>query len=137
GCDPFVTFCPSSACDYPNSPADGVLSAISHEHNETTPDPPPNNRWDDFGSSIGGEIGDKCNNDGHSDPNTVPNVQPDGHDAPFNETINGRGYWIQRGWSNQTHACLDRFPAGATTANASFTAASASGQTVTFDANAS
>ena len=139
GCDPFVTFCPSPSvgCHYPNSPADGVLSAISHEHNETTTDPQPNNAWTDFGSSIGGEIGDKCNNDAHLDPNTVPNPQPDLEDAPFNETINGNRYWIQREWSNQNHSCLDRFTASATTASASFTEASASGQTVTFDANAS
>jgi hypothetical protein len=137
GCDPFVTFCPGSACDYPNSPADGVLSAISHEHNESVTDPQPNNAWTDFGSSIGGEIGDKCNNDAHSDPNTVANLQPDGHDAPFNETINGSHYWIQREWSNQTSSCLDRFTSNGTTASASFTESAGSGHAVTFDASGS
>ncbi|MBV9592488.1 MAG: hypothetical protein JO147_01630, partial [Actinobacteria bacterium] len=46
GCDPFVTFCPSGAgCNYDNGPADGVLSAVSHETIETNTDPQPNNAW--------------------------------------------------------------------------------------------
>jgi hypothetical protein len=137
GCDPFVTFCPTSLCDYPNSSADGVLSAISHEHNESVTDPQPNNAWTDFGSSVGGEIGDKCNNDAHLDPNTVVNVQSDHNAAPFNETINGSHYWIQREWSNQGSSCLDRFTPSATAASASFTESAGSGHTVTFDASGS
>jgi PKD repeat protein len=137
GCDPFVTTCPSLACDYPNSPADAVLSAVSHEHNESTTDPEPNNAWTDWGSTVGGEIGDKCNFDAWKDPNTVDNPQLDGNDAPYNQTINGDHYWLQREWSNQTKRCKDAFTANGTTAAASFTETAGSGNTINFDASAS
>ena len=137
GCDPFVTFCPNFNCNYNNGPADGVLSAISHEHNESTTDPEPNNAWTDWGSSVGGEIGDKCNNDGMSDPNLVPQDDGVGDDTPYNEVIGGDHYLIQREWSNQTKQCLDSFTASATTAAAHFTDTPGSGKTVSFTASTS
>ena len=137
GCDPYATVCPSAACDYPNSPADAMLSAISHEHNESITDPQPDSGWIELTDASGGEIGDKCNFDAYLDPNTNDNAQPDGNDAPFNETINGRGYWIQEEWSNQTHSCLDHFTASATVAHASFTESAGAGNAVNFTAGSS
>jgi len=134
GCDPFVTFCPNINCNYNNGPADGVLSAISHEHNESITDPQPNNAWTDWGSNVGGEIGDKCNNDGLSDPNVQLQDDGSGNDTPYNEVINSHHYLIQREWSNQGHACLDSFTAGSTVVTASFTSSSGSGNTMTFNA---
>jgi PKD repeat protein len=130
GCDSFA----ANGYSYDNGPADGMLSAVSHEHNESITDPEPNNAWTDWGSSVGGEIGDKCNNDGLSDPN----LQFLGFfDQPYNETINGDPYLIQREWSNQTKGCLDSFTANGTTAAASFIQAAGSGNVVNFSAGAS
>jgi PKD repeat protein len=137
GCDPFVTFCPNFNCFYNNGPADGVLSAISHEHNESTTDPQPNNAWTDWGSNVGGEIGDKCNNDGMDDPNLVPQNDGFGDDTPYNETIGGDHYLIQREWSNQSKSCRDSFTANSTTVNASFAQSAGSGTTVNFNAGGS
>src|SRR5207302_6117735 len=109
GCDPFVTFCPNFNCFYNNGPADGVLSAVSHEHNESTTDPQPNNAWTDWQPGCnqfsppycGGEIGDKCNNDGTADSHLVPQDDTFGDDTPYNEIINSHHYLLQTEWSNQ------------------------------------
>jgi hypothetical protein len=139
GCDPFATSldCFETICEYPNGSADGVLSAISHEHNESITDPQPNNAWTDYGSSIGGEIGDKCGNDAFDDPSLQ--WVPDGFFAeiPYNETIDGDRYLIQMEWSNQGKTCLDSFVPGGTVAHAAFSASVATGRTVSFDAGAS
>ena len=145
GCDPFVTSCPNISCNYNNGPADGVLSAVSHEHIESITDPQPNNAWTDYqsgcnsGSPItcGGEIGDKCNGDATSDPNLVPQDNGSGTDTPYNETINGTHYLIQMEWSNHGAGCLDSL-ASNSPPTASFTSASGSGtNVVNFDASGS
>jgi hypothetical protein len=145
GCDPYVTFCPPGLCDYPNSYADGVLSGVSHEHNESITDPQPNDAWADWQPactstpmpSCGEEIGDKCSGAEGTDPNTVANPEPDGNFAPYNQVINGRGYWLQPEWSNQTHQCLDFWTSNGDSATASFTQSPGSETTVNFDASES
>ena len=138
GCDPYYTYCPSAACDYPNGPADGMLTAVAHEHNESITDPQPNNAWTDWGSSVGGEIGDKCaTGQIASDPNNVDNPQPDGNDAPYNQVINGHDYWLQPEWSNQTMSCLDGLAPNGTTVTAGFSVSSGGGDTENFDASVS
>ena len=67
-----MTRCPTTACDYPNSPADSVLSAVSNQHNESITDSQPDSGWIELTDLSGGEIGDKCNFD-YS--NTVENPQ--------------------------------------------------------------
>ncbi len=145
GCDPFVTMCPyGQTCHYNNGPADGVLSAIAHEHNESLTDPEPDTGWNDFQSgctntspmTCGGEIGDKCNLDAFDDPNLQ--LQNSGStDTPYNETINGDHYLIQMMWSNSGHRCADAFAPTTTAVGAAFTDHPDSGDTVDFDASAS
>jgi hypothetical protein len=148
GCDPFAT----GACDpntgftcfYNSSWADAVLSAISHEHNESLTDPKPNNAWTDYGnqaSQTGGEIGDKCNNDGLDDPNAQID-HPGGNDnfgewTPYNEVINNRYYLIQQEWSNDGTRCLDHWSPSGAIPGASFIVSSQSGRTVSFNATGS
>jgi PKD repeat protein len=118
GCDPFVTtgLCNGFyTCFYNSTFAEASLSAVSHEHNESTTDPEPNNAWTDWQScgqgapiTCGGEIGDKCNGDQNQDPLNTYQSGFDGNafDAePFNETINGHHYWLQMEWSNQGATC--------------------------------
>jgi PKD repeat protein len=139
GCDPFFTFCPVHTCNYPNGPtsADGVLSAIDHEHNESITDPEPNNAWTDWGFNNGPEeMADKCNSDAFSDPNLVPQ-QPHNPETPYNYTINGHHYLLQMMWSNQGHGCLHSFTPNGTSVHASFTQMASSGDSVSFDASAS
>ncbi|MDQ6817235.1 MAG: PKD domain-containing protein [Actinomycetota bacterium] len=150
GCDPYKTpgsgFCPATGfhtCNYNNGFADGVLNAISHEHGESVTDPQPNNGWTDWGSnsstSFGSnpqELGDVCNNDGFLDPNLQ--LQPlAGNYTPFNYTINGHHYLLQRMWGNQGHACAHSFISNGTAVHASFTQTASSGDSVSFDASAS
>ena len=130
GCDPFAT----DGYSYDNGPGDGMISAISHEHNESITDPQPNNAWTDWGSSVGGEIGDKCNFDADQDPNTQFGSS---FDNPYNQVINNDHYWLQREWSNQTKSCLDNFTPSGTTAAASFTQSPSGGNAVSFNAGAS
>lgn len=136
-CDPFVASCPNSVCAYDNGPADGVLSSISHEHNESITDPQPNNAWTDWGSGVGGEIGNKCEGDEFRDPNVNLQDNGSGTDTPYNQTINGRHYLLQREWSNQTVQCLDSFTPNGTTVSASFTQSGPGSPTVSFDASPS
>jgi PKD repeat protein len=145
GCDPFVTFCPfGRTCQYDNGPADGVLSAVSHEHNESTTDPEPNNAWTDWqpgctGSSpmtCGGEIGDKCNGDAVNDPHFQPQLNGI-QETPYNQTLNGHHYLLQMEWSNQGHACLGGFSPNGTSVNATFTDSPGLGYQINFDASAS
>jgi hypothetical protein len=151
GCDPFSSPSPSGngldcsfdLCIWNQSTAEGVLSAVSHEHNESLTDPEPNNAWTDWGSQTGGEIGDKCNNDGLDDPNLNPD-RSGGNDGyfevtPANEVINGHYYLIQREWSNDSQQCLDRWSlqAGELIPAPTFVVSGRNGTTIAFNAGAS
>ena len=122
GCDPYFTtgICatPPPAtignCFFPNNDyADGIVSTVSHEHNESITDPEPNNAWTDYqqcakgaSETCGGEIGDKCSGDEGQDNNSQYPLSL-GFLRPYNEVINGTGYWLQMEWSNQGHGCAD------------------------------
>jgi PKD repeat protein len=144
GCDPFII---GGIADYPNSFADGVLSAFAHEHNESITDPQPNNAWTDWQSgctgsdeTCGGEIGDKCGFYELNDPNTDFS-----NNTAFNQVINGHKYWLQAEWSNQDPSgkagqaghCLDGWTSNGHVAHAGFTQTPGSGNTVSFDASTS
>ncbi len=141
GCDPFASgtgFCPVTTCNYNyGNPAQGVLSAIDHEHAESLTDPQPNNAWTDWGFINGPEeMADKCNDDAFSDPNL--NLQQSGQTAtPYNYTVNGDHYLLQMMWSNQGHQCLHSFTPNGTAVHASFTQTASPGDNVSFDASAS
>jgi chitodextrinase len=152
GCDPFSSPSPSGnspddceidTCIWNQSTAEGVISAVSHEHNESLTDPEPNNAWTDWGSQTGGEIGDKCNNDGLDDPNLVAD-RSNGSDGfftvtPYNEMINSHFYLIQREWSNDGQQCLDSWSpqAGETFPAPAFVVSGRNGDTLTLNAGAS
>jgi hypothetical protein len=148
GCDPFASFSPQGetdcvdyTCVWPNGWADGVLSAVEHEHNESLTDPQPNNAWADWGGGsrpLGDENGDKCNFDAGDDPNGVWSPSPTDpfKGTPYNETINGRHYFIQREWSNDSMSCKSGYSLSAGP-GASFTASTVSGHTVSFNASGS
>jgi hypothetical protein len=149
GCDPFVTgaqnnaLCEVYVCIWNQSTAEGVISAISHEHNESVTDPEPNNAWTDWGSQSGGENGDKCNNDGLDDPNEVDD-RSNGNDGlaqvtPYNEFIHGHYYLIQREWSNDGQQCLDGWSLllGETFPAPTFRLVGRNGTTLAFNAGAS
>jgi hypothetical protein len=143
GCDSFVSGSPGgnsdcevTLCVWPNGWADGVLSAVSHEHNESITDPEPNNGWADWSqlrNVPGDENGDKCNFDAMDDPNTVEHDNGNFTVTPFNQTLNGRRYLIQMQWSNENLQCIDHYAASATAPNASFSVSS-SGTTANFSA---
>ncbi len=115
GCDPYVTNAKCGAgglyfCDY-NTMAGGVLSAVSHEHNESITDPQPNNAWTDYEQNPpyqgGTEIGDLCNDDAGADSDGTQYVEQNNfHYYPYNETIGPDTYWIQGEWSNEYRKCL-------------------------------
>jgi PKD repeat protein len=143
-CDPFII---GFVLDYPNSYADGVLSSLAHEHNESITDPQPNNAWTDWqpgcsGSdeTCGGENGDKCAYYELNDPNSDFS-----NDTAFNQVINGREYWLQAEWSNQAANaqtgqaghCLDGWTSNGHAAHASFTQTQGAGNAVSFNASAS
>ncbi len=143
GCDPYVTNADCNSiylCDY-YAMSDGVLSAVSHEHNETITDPQPNSAWTDFEQNPpyqgGTEIGDLCNDDaGSGDATTYVFNNGSFHYYPYNETIGSRTYWIQGEWSNEYRKCLFNGtfsgPPGS-----SFQVRSQSGNAVSFDATGS
>jgi PKD repeat protein len=131
--DPFVTGNPG--CDdgnHPNGPSDGVIEGgLSHEHNESITDPIPNDAWTNgTGPNHGSEIGDQCNT-AMGEPLGTHNG------AKFNQVINGHFYWYQEEWSNEGHACLQRFTLGAPEPTAQFSATAGSGLAMTFDATGS
>ena len=90
-----------SGCRYGQSPngdpADAVVNAVSHEHNETITDP-LGNGWSD---RAGNENGDKC---------STSLGTPIGHTGlgTFNQVINGHRYLLQREWSNRSNTCVQR-----------------------------
>jgi hypothetical protein len=144
GCDPFVTGssgggspCDFQTCIWPNGWADGVLSAVSHELNESITDPEPNNAWADWGQAHnkpGEENGDKCNADAGDDPSTVYHDNGDFSVTPSNQTIGTRRYWVQMQWSNQNLSCLNHYTASGTAPTSSFSVAS-SGTSANFTAS--
>jgi hypothetical protein len=144
GCDPFATAqeCVDDfVCNYNETYAEGVLSAVSHEHLESVSDPQPPTGWNDDESHSpytgGDEVGDLCNGDAASDPDTNYqfNVNTDSG-TPYNYDINGDHYWLQMMWSNQGASCLHSLtpdpPPGA-----SFIVSSQNGDNVTFNATPS
>jgi hypothetical protein len=114
GCDPFATVgvCQIvGTCAYNATFAEGVLSTVAHEHNESITDPLPNTAWTDYQQcgqgdpeTCGGEIGDKCSGDEDQDLASVYPVSS-GFTVPSNEVINGHHYWLQMEWSNQGAGC--------------------------------
>jgi IPT/TIG domain/PKD domain len=139
--DPYVTGI--SRCDdgnHPNGkPSDGALiGGLSHEHNESTTDPEPNNAWTDFGGS-GGEIGDKCRTfeAGSEFGTPLGEVEVDGNKYKYNQVINGHDYWYQQEYSNQGVSCLQRLSFGGTQPTAAFTWEDGPGNEVKLDAGTS
>ena len=131
--DPYVTGHPG--CDDGNHPngtsSDGaLLGGLSHEHNESITDPEPDSGWTDFGAATG-EIGDKCNATRGAALGTAPNG------AKYNQVVNGRFYWYQQEWSNQSHECLQRLAFAGEHPTAAFTGTAEAGTSAGFDATAS
>jgi chitodextrinase len=119
GCDPFATVspCDFDVCDYNSTFAEGVLSTVSHEHNESITDPLPNTAWTDYQQcsqgdpeTCGGEVGDKCSGDEGLDPNFTF-LTGSGFIVPRNEQIGSDHYWLQMEWSNQGAGCADSLSA--------------------------
>jgi hypothetical protein len=95
---PYVMTVPS-ACGSGESPngsdADSTINVVSHEHNETITDP-LGTAWFD---NSGNEDGDKCAwNFGSPTGGTGG--------AEYNQTINGRHYYLQQEWSNASSGCV-------------------------------
>jgi IPT/TIG domain-containing protein len=83
---------------YPNgNPADSTINVTSHEHNEAITDPQLN-AWFD---AAGYETGDKCAWDFGSVSGS--------NGSEYNQTINGNHYFLQREYSNATHACVQTY----------------------------
>jgi hypothetical protein len=77
--------------------ADDTINVTSHEHNEAITDPQLNAWYD----AAGYEIGDKCAWDFGSSSGSPG--------ALYNQTINGHHYYLQREYSNATHACVQTY----------------------------
>jgi len=134
-------FLAGGICDSANHPnatsADGTISALSHEHDESITDPEPNTAWTDFatGETTGFEIADKCRVFEAAREFGAPlGTAPDG--ASYNQLINGDEYWIQQEWSNEGHACAQRLTPSST-ASARFSSEYRAGTLVALDASAS
>jgi len=99
-----------NGCDqgqYPNgssNQADPTINVVSHEHNEAITDPQLNAWYDN--SPNGEEISDKCA------WMFGPVSGPGG--AEYNQTINGRHYFLQMEWSNTnpTNTCVQTYNIG-------------------------
>jgi PKD domain len=136
--DPYVSG--NFLCEDGNHPngttSDGALEGgLSHEHNESITDPEPNNAWTDFGGS-GGENGDKCRTGVETSEFGTPlGKAPNG--AKYNQLINGRFYWYQQEWSNQSNRCLQRLTFSGAEPTATFTSKPVAGNEVSFDASGS
>jgi hypothetical protein len=96
--EPYASFVPA-ACDsgrHPNGDdADATLNLVSHEHNEAITDP-LGNAWFD---AAGYENGDKCAWDFGTSLGSTAYGQ-------YNQSIYTGKYYLQREWSNATHACV-------------------------------
>jgi hypothetical protein len=130
------------ACDDGNHPngttADATIAGgLSHEHDESLTDPVPNRSWTDWASGVktGYEIGDKCRTfEPGSEYGTPLGTASNG--ASYNQLIDGHPYWLQQEWSNQGHACMQRYTPSGTLPTASFTWTAGS-EEFTADASAS
>jgi PKD repeat protein len=135
--DPFVA---GKNCDEPNHPNGSsdaeLIGGLSHEHIESLTDPEPNNAWTDFGSSVGGEIGDKCRTFAESTEYGTP-LGTAGNGAEYNQVINGHFYWYQQEWSNQSHQCLQRVSLSGEEPKATFTSQPVKSHEMTFNASGS
>jgi hypothetical protein len=125
-------------CDDGNHPngstSDGVIEGgLSHEHNESITDPEPNNAWTDFvtGATTGYENGDKCVESMGTTLGTASNG------AKYNQVINGHFYWYQEEWSNQGHACAQRFSFSGAEPTATFTSTPSGSNEAKFNASGS
>ena len=118
--------------DHPNGFWDGELSGgLSHEQNESVTDPIPNDAWTNgAGANQGFEVGDQCDGQFGTPLGKV-------HGQNFNQIINGRPYWYQEEWSNDTHQCLQRLGPTGQMPTATFTVRASSGTTMNFDATGS
>jgi len=100
--------CQSDGFPQPNSSsADVTISTLSHEHNETVTDP-DGRGWID---SNGNEIGDLC-------ASTFGNPLGSTAGGPYDQLINGHGYYTQLEYSNAAAGCAASAPGDET----SFTA---------------
>jgi PKD repeat protein len=132
--DPYVTG--NFSCEdgnHPNGPSDGAIEGgLSHEHNESITDPIPNDAWTNgAGINQGQEIGDQCDQNNGTPLGKAPNS------AEYNQKINGHFYWYQEEWSNEGHACMQRFTLSGAEPVAKFTAAAGSGTHIAFNATGS
>jgi hypothetical protein len=95
-----------AGCDegqYPNgasTQADPTINVVSHEHNEQITDYQLNAWYD----AAGYENGDKCAWDFGSVSGS--------NGSEYNQTINGRHYFLQREYSNNGSACLQTYSGG-------------------------
>jgi PKD domain len=137
--DPFVN---EKECDEPNHPNgktsdSALIGGLSHEHVESITDPEPNNAWTDFGSKVGGEIGDKCRTREKTSEYGTPLGKAE-NGAFYNQVINGHKYWYQQEWSNKGHGCRQRLTFEASEAPAAtFTSEPGYGTEVNFNATGS
>jgi hypothetical protein len=98
-----IPYAHDPACDvgqYPNgatTQADPAINLVSHEHIEAITDP----RLTAWYDAAGYEIGDKC----AWDFGTVQGS----NGSEYNQTINGRHYFLQREYSNNGSACLQTY----------------------------
>ena len=96
----------AAGCDegqYPNgasNQADPTINVVSHEHNEAITDYQLNAWYD----AAGYENGDKCAWDFGSVSGS--------NGSEYNQTINGRHYFLQREYSNNGSACLQTYGGG-------------------------
>jgi hypothetical protein len=96
----------AAGCDmgqYPNGgQADPTINVLSHELSEAITDPVPSYGWLD---ASGAEIGDKCA--------WTFGTLSGATKAQYNETINGRHYFLQEEFDNASDACQQRAAAAA------------------------
>ena len=132
--DPFVAT--NRGCEDGNNPTGSIAGGeiqggLSHEQNESTSDPVPNDAWTNGAGALqGSEIGDQCGGQFGTPLGTH-------NGAKYNQVINGHFYWFQEEWSNQTHSCLQRLTPSAARPHATFDVTAGSGLTLNFDARGS
>jgi hypothetical protein len=103
--------CTGDEQTYPNeSPADNVISVLTHELNEAITDPWPHSGW---ASEEGEEVADKC--DLEDGPQIGETSTGEGYDV----LINHHPYDVQMLWSNALGACTMTY-AGADAPTAAF-----------------
>jgi hypothetical protein len=83
--------------------ADPAINLISHEMNEAITDP-WGSGW--YAGDPYHEIADLCAWNFGNPLGTAPNGQA------YNEVINGHDYYLQQEWSNDVHACVQRYIPG-------------------------